>query len=760
MVNSYVIGLLLSVSALIMAVFVLINNPKRSQNIVFFLIGLSSFFFTTFIFLSFIFHNDSSLTTVFNRISVAFVIFQVSCLFLFSFIFPTIRIKKQILIAALICIPAIAIAVIAVSTDFIIQIMEIKKVDDYLVMFRKQGTLYKKVYVPFFGFYLLGSLLIFIYQYKKSTTQIEKRQIRYASLATVGGGLITTITCIILPILGIQKYYAFGPPIALPFFIAVMSYNIVTLKAMDIEQLISKSIVWLTTFLVLLLPIGIFTYILMNNSQSFTLFSGTALMLLCVFIILFYLKYIQPKIDEKFQKKVHDYNKIVSLFNHQLTKLKSLDDLIDSITSIIKDAIYSSNVNVLLMTDNHMEYRIFEKNILGNTNNIILKQNQIDLIIQNEDIIEREQLKLNPDYDEEFREMAIEYLEIFDCEVVIPIIFENKLIGSINIGRRIDNYYKRIELDFIENLKTGINVAFSNSILLQQIEKLNESYARFVPKEILSHLGYDSIVEVQLGDNIQKEMTILFSDIRSFTSLSESMNPEENFKFLNSYLSRIGPIIGHQNGFIDKYIGDAVMALFPGEPLDALTAAINIVNELKTYNIHRNKQGYDPISIGIGLHTGSLMLGTIGEENRMDGTVISDAVNLASRIEGLTKIYGSKIIITEKTFELIDNKDIYNYRFLGNVQVKGKKDSIKIFEIFDGDHKETLQKKNDTKKIFETGIERYFNEDFSEASLYFKQVIDYGLDCKASKYYLNRAELYNREGLSLEMGGVECMESK
>jgi len=638
--------------------------------------------------------------------------------------------------------------------------MEIKKVDDYLVMFRKQGTLYKKVYVPFFGFYLLGSLLIFIYQYKKSTTQIEKRQIRYASLATVGGGLITTITCIILPILGIQKYYAFGPPIALPFFIAVMSYNIVTLKAMDIEQLISKSIVWLTTFLVLLLPIGIFTYILMNNSQSFTLFSGTALMLLCVFIILFYLKYIQPKIDEKFQKKVHDYNKIVSLFNHQLTKLKSLDDLIDSITSIIKDAIYSSNVNVLLMTDNHMEYRIFEKNILGNTNNIILKQNQIDLIIQNEDIIEREQLKLNPDYDEEFREMAIEYLEIFDCEVVIPIIFENKLIGSINIGRRIDNYYKRIELDFIENLKTGINVAFSNSILLQQIEKLNESYARFVPKEILSHLGYDSIVEVQLGDNIQKEMTILFSDIRSFTSLSESMNPEENFKFLNSYLSRIGPIIGHQNGFIDKYIGDAVMALFPGEPLDALTAAINIVNELKTYNIHRNKQGYDPISIGIGLHTGSLMLGTIGEENRMDGTVISDAVNLASRIEGLTKIYGSKIIITEKTFELIDNKDIYNYRFLGNVQVKGKKDSIKIFEIFDGDHKETLQKKNDTKKIFETGIERYFNEDFSEASLYFKQVIDYGLDCKASKYYLNRAELYNREGLSLEMGGVECMESK
>jgi len=238
------------------------------------------------------------------------------------------------------------------------------------------------------------------------------------------------------------------------------------------------------------------------------------------------------------------------------------------------------------------------------------------------------------------------------------------------------------------------------------------------------------------------------------------MSPEENFNFLNSYLSRIGPLIGKQNGFIDKYIGDAVMALFPGNPEDALKAAIDILHELKNYNVHRSKAGYVPISIGIGLHTGSLMLGTIGEKNRMDGTVISDSVNLASRIEGLTKVYGSKIIITEDTFAQIRNRDDYNSRFLGNVQVKGKKDSVKIFEIFDGDFSEVIQKKNDTKEIFEAGIRHYFNEDFSEASAFFKKVLDCGLDCHASKYYLNRSDLFAREGMPLEMGGVEFIDSK
>lgn len=152
------------------------------------------------------------------------------------------------------------------------------------------------------------------------------------------------------------------------------------------------------------------------------------------------------------------------------------------------------------------------------------------------------------------------------------------------------------------------------------------------------------IKDVELGDQIQKQMTVFFSDIRSFTELSESMSPMENFNFINSYLKRINPIIRKHNGFIDKFIGDAVMAIFPESPEDAISAAIEIQLEVRKYNSHRHNNGYRPIQIGIGINTGSLMMGTVGDSNRMDTTVIGDTVNLASRLESLTKQYFCQLL--------------------------------------------------------------------------------------------------------------------
>jgi len=181
---------------------------------------------------------------------------------------------------------------------------------------------------------------------------------------------------------------------------------------------------------------------------------------------------------------------------------------------------------------------------------------------------------------------------------------------------------------------------------MEEIETLNKSYRRFVPEQFLTFLGHPSVVNVKLGDQVQKEMTILFSDIRSFTDISEKMSPEENFNFLNSYLNITGPHIRTHGGFIDKYIGDAIMALFPhGEhgADDALKAAIEIKYSLMDFNKEREALGQIPIQVGIGLHTGMLMLGILGEAERMEGTVISDSVNLASRLEALTKHYGASL---------------------------------------------------------------------------------------------------------------------
>ena len=210
--------------------------------------------------------------------------------------------------------------------------------------------------------------------------------------------------------------------------------------------------------------------------------------------------------------------------------------------------------------------------------------------------------------------------------------------------------------DLVEGLGVGANDYLTkpvskNELLARikthiELSKINIAYGRFVPREFLRFLERESIVDVRLGDQVLKEMSILFADIRSFTTLSEGMSPEENFNFLNSYLSRVGPVIRNRRGFIDKYIGDAVMALFPESADDALQAAIAIQKEVAIYNRYRQKSGYRAIAIGIGLHRGSLMLGTIGEEQRMESTVISDAVNLASRLEELTKVYGVSILIS------------------------------------------------------------------------------------------------------------------
>ncbi len=145
-----------------------------------------------------------------------------------------------------------------------------------------------------------------------------------------------------------------------------------------------------------------------------------------------------------------------------------------------------------------------------------------------------------------------------------------------------------------------------------QLFQINTAYERFVPSQFLQLLEKSSILDVQLGDQVQLEMSVLFSDIRDFTTISEKMTPEENFQFINAYLSRMESAIIENNGFIDKYIGDAIMALFSGNPDNAVNASIVMLHQLQVYNQERVNSGESPIKIGIGINTGNLMLGTVG----------------------------------------------------------------------------------------------------------------------------------------------------
>ncbi|NEP01701.1 MAG: response regulator [Symploca sp. SIO2E9] len=252
-----------------------------------------------------------------------------------------------------------------------------------------------------------------------------------------------------------------------------------------------------------------------------------------------------------------------------------------------------------------------------------------------------------------------------------------------------------------------------------QLSKLNTSYSRFVPRQFLQLLNKSSIIDVELGDNVQRQMSILFSDIRSFTTLSESLTPEDNFKFINAYLSRMEPAIIENHGFIDKYVGDEIMALFSGSADNAVKAGISMLQRLTVYNQHRANSGYVPIKIGIGINTGYLMLGTVGGKSRMDSTVISDDVNLAARLERLTKDYGVSLLISHQTFAYLEDPTEYNLRFIDKVKVKGKSKAVAVFELFDGDDPEIKQGKLNTKHIFEEGLFLYHRKAFKEATTRF-----------------------------------------
>ncbi|WP_196139846.1 adenylate/guanylate cyclase domain-containing protein [Aliikangiella sp. G2MR2-5] len=216
--------------------------------------------------------------------------------------------------------------------------------------------------------------------------------------------------------------------------------------------------------------------------------------------------------------------------------------------------------------------------------------------------------------------------------------------------------------------------------------RLNKSYSRFVPHQLLKQLSAGGVSDIALGDCCEREMTVLFCDIRGFTTLSETMSPEANFRFINRYLSQIAPVINKNGGIIDKYLGDGIMALFPGGADTAVTAAIQMLEALDEYNKKLRQKKLPIIEVGLGLHTGNTMLGTVGTASRMDATVVSDTVNAAARVESMTKAFATKILITEETKRSLKDLSKYRIRYIASCFIQGKSKPVTLYEVFDNDN--------------------------------------------------------------------------
>jgi hemerythrin-like metal-binding protein len=287
-------------------------------------------------------------------------------------------------------------------------------------------------------------------------------------------------------------------------------------------------------------------------------------------------------------------------------------------------------------------------------------------------------------------------------------------------------------------MKKRSSANHSKSALLDQIV----SESRFVPYTMLGLLGIENIQDVNLGDQTEKELTILFADIRDFTQLSETMTPKENFDFINSYLSQMESVITSHGGIIDKFLGDGIMAVFPTWPDSALNCAIMMLKQLEKFNKERRANGFPDTRIGIGLNTGLCMLGTIGGPGRMECTVISDAVNLASRLETLTKTYRVSLLIGENTFNSLQDSRMFSVRFIDRVLVKGKTKPQSVYEVYDTDSFKAKRLKTTTKVIFEEALAHYHYKEINSARYLLEKCISLNPEDMPAQVYLERCQLY------------------
>jgi len=292
-------------------------------------------------------------------------------------------------------------------------------------------------------------------------------------------------------------------------------------------------------------------------------------------------------------------------------------------------------------------------------------------------------------------------------------------------------------------------------------KRYTDASSRFVPREFLEYLERKSLLDVQLGDHVLRDMTVFFTDIRDFTALSEQLTPQQNFEFLNSYLQHVNPIIRTNRGFIDKYIGDAIMALFPYASCDALRAAVELQRQVARYNVGRNRAGYPPIRIGIGMHRGDLILGTIGEDDRMQTTVIADAVNVASRIEGLTKTFKAPLLVSGAVVDGLTPEDTFKLRHLGAVKAKGKTAHVQIHECYDNEPMDLIDHKDRTAPMFASALAEFHRGTFLTAGRLFSRVAAQHADDGPAAYYRDRCSIIVMRGTGGgAWDGADAMESK
>jgi adenylate cyclase len=348
---------------------------------------------------------------------------------------------------------------------------------------------------------------------------------------------------------------------------------------------------------------------------------------------------------------------------------------------------------------------------------------------------------------------------------------KHRIMGAIILAGKNDDQFSAAHLKLMVTLALQSSAAIESAMLYEKnirevkereeaILRIHEVTKKFVPNEFIRSLGKNAITEVRLGDQVEKIVTVLFTDIRDFTTLSENMTPEENFHFVSSFNARLGPIIRANRGFINQYLGDSIMAIFPESPEDALHASVQMQKAIRELNNDRTAKGLPIIKAGIGMHTGPLIMGITGDESRMDAATISDTVNTASRIESLTKYYKSPLLLSQETQQRLNGNYKFHVRQLGSVRLKGKSNVLSIVECINGLDQPEFEKKLSTLSYFNEAMRYYREQQFDNAIMIFQQILAADPGDQTARFFMDNASRFMRQGVPENWTGAEEMLTK
>ncbi|MDQ6950073.1 MAG: adenylate/guanylate cyclase domain-containing protein [Mariprofundales bacterium] len=318
----------------------------------------------------------------------------------------------------------------------------------------------------------------------------------------------------------------------------------------------------------------------------------------------------------------------------------------------------------------------------------------------------------------------------------------------------------------ILNLVAADNADLGTMLMIEDIsgeKRVRATMARYMDPGIADQMLAGGAGAEMMG-GVSKEATVLFSDIRSFTTLSETLGPQGTVALLNEYFTIMVDILQSEEGMLDKFIGDAMMAAFglpvahDDDPDRAVRTAIAMIEQLEAWNVPRERAGLIPVHIGIGLNTDSVVCGNIGSPKRMDYTLIGDGVNLAARLESACKQYAAKILISEYTYDKLHGT--YRMRDIDSVIVKGKTKPVTIYEVLDFHSNESFPNLMEVVNYFREGRRAYIAGEWNKAVEYFKKALSYHPQDRLSQIYIDRCHHFQSEPPQGDWDGVWVMQSK